>query len=143
MYLLDTSVVTASRKLATGRIDQNVRTWLNSIEKGLSYVSAITLFELEHGILLVARRDAAQAARLKRWLIESVLPAFESRILAMSDQVALQCARLNGSESSSDRDRWIAATALVHNFTVVTRNVADFERAGVALINPWLAAATS
>lgn len=141
MYLLDTNVVSESRKLATGRIDQKVKRWLEAVETTPSYVSAMTVFELERGTLLLERRDAAQGKLFRRWLKEVVLPTFDGRILPMNAEVATQCALLHVPDPASDRDSWIAATALVHNLTVVTRNVPDFERTGVKLINPWIARA--
>jgi toxin FitB len=128
MYLLDTNVVSESRKLATGRADPNVVAWMSASEPALTHISAITLFELEHGVLLMERR---------RWLVETVHPAFEGRIVPMSAEVAIQCARLHVPDPRSERDSWIAATALVHDMTVVTRNVDDFAGTGVSLINPW------
>jgi predicted nucleic acid-binding protein len=140
MYLLDTNVVSESRKLATGRADTNVTTWMESIDPEFTFLAAISWFELEYGVLLMERRDKAQGAMLRRWLTETVQPAFEGRVLPMSTEVATRCARLHVPDPRSERDAWIAATALVHDLTVVTRNVADFAQAGVALINPWEAA---
>ncbi len=139
MYLLDTNVVSESRKLATGRADANVLEWLSTTDPALTRLSAITLFELEFGTLLMEQRDAAQGAMLRRWLVETVQPAFEGRILPMSAEVATRCARLHVPNPRSERDSWIAATALVHDLTVVTRNVDDFAQTGVSLINPWVA----
>lgn len=137
MYLLDTNVISESRKLASGRADPNVLAWMTATDPALTYISAITVFELEHGILLMERRDAAQGAMLRRWLVEAVHPTFEGRILPMSAEVATRCARLHVPDPRSERDSWIAATALVHDLTIVTRNIADFAHSGVALINPW------
>lgn len=137
MYLLDTNVVSESRKLATGRADPNVVAWMSATDPALTNISAITLFELEHGVLLMERRDRVQGAMLRRWLVETVQPAFEGRILPMSAEVATQCARLHVPDPRSERDSWIAATALVRDMTVVTRNVDDFAATGVSLINPW------
>lgn len=137
MYLLDTNVVSESRKLATGRADPNVVAWMSATDPALTYLSAITLFELEHGVLLMERRDSIQGALLRRWLVETVHPAFDGRILAMSAEVATQCARLHVPDPRSERDSWIAATALIHDMTVITRNVDDFAGTGVSLINPW------
>jgi predicted nucleic acid-binding protein len=100
-------------------------------------VSAITLLELEMGVLQIERRDGAQGAVLRVWLDGHVLPAFAGRVLAVDAAVALQCARLHVPDMRSERDAMIAATAMVHRMTVVTRNVADFESSGVALLNPW------
>jgi predicted nucleic acid-binding protein len=137
MYLLDTNVVSESRKLATGRADPNVVAWMSATDPASTHISAITLFELEHGVLLMERRDSIQGAMLRRWLVETVQPAFEGRIVPMSAEVAIRCARLHVPDPRSERDSWIAATALVHDMTVVTRNVDDFAGIGVSLINPW------
>lgn len=137
MYLLDTNVVSESRKLATGRADANLAAWMESVDTAFTFLAAISWFELEYGVLLVERRDTAQGSILRRWLNETVQPAFFGRIVAMSAEVAARCARLHVPDSCSERDSWVAATALVHDLTVVTRNVADFARTGVALLNPW------
>ena len=137
MYLLDTNVVSESRKLASGRADPNLVAWMSATDPVLTYLSAITIFELEYGVLQMERRDAVQGAMLRRWLVETVHPAFERRILPMSAEVATRCARLHVPDPIPFRDGLIAATALVHGMTVATRNVADFAATGVALVNPW------
>lgn len=137
MYLLDTDVVSESRKLASGRADRAVAAWLSAVDPAVTYLSAITIFELEHGVLLTERRDPVQGAMLRSWLAETVLPAFEGRVLPMSAEVATRCARLHIPDPRGERDSWIAATALVHDLTVVTRNIADFTRTGVSIVNPW------
>ena len=101
------------------------------------FLSAITILELETGALLVERRDPAQGAILRAWLDGHVLPAFAGRVLAVDTAVAQRCARLHVPDPRADRDALIAATALVHGMTVVTRNVADFEPTGVPTLNPW------
>jgi len=83
------------------------------------------------------RRDPRQGAELRVWLDSQVLPAFEGRILPIDRNVAIRCASLHVPNPRSFRDSLIAATALVHGMTVVTRNVADFEPTGVAVLNPW------
>ena len=139
MYLFDTNVVSESRKVPSGKADPLVEAWLASIDAAQMHLSAMSLFELEHGILLLERRDPQQGTALRRWLADVVIPGFEGRILPMSADVAVRCARLHVPDPRGERDRWIAATALVYNLTVVTRNVADFEPTGVPLINPWTA----
>ncbi len=104
---------------------------------GSLYVSAITLLELEMGVLQIERRDGAQGAVLRAWLDGHVLPAFAGRVLAVDLTVALQCAQLHVPDRLSERDAMIAATANVHRMTVVTRDVVDFASCGVALLNPW------
>ena len=95
------------------------------------------MLELETGVLLIKRRNTAQGAVMRRWLDDHVLPAFTDRILPIDAAVALRCARLHDPDRMSERDALIAATALVHGMTVVTRNVADFEPSAVAIVDPW------
>ena len=83
------------------------------------------------------RRDAAQVGRLRAWIEAQVLPQFEGRVLPVDTAVARRCARLHVPDHRSERDALIAATALVHGFAVVTRNVADFAPIGVAIVDPW------
>lgn len=138
MFLLDTNVVSELRKAKSGKAHPLVTAWATKVPAGSLYLSAITLLELEMGVLHVERRDAAQGAIIRRWLDGHVLPAFAGRVLAIDAAVALQCARLHVPDRLGERDAMIAATALVHGMTVVTRNVADFEATGVPLVNPWL-----
>ncbi len=135
MYLLDTNVVSELRK--AGRADSNVVAWASKVATGTLYISAITLLEIELGILLLERRDQPQASILRVWMQSHVLPAFEGRVLPVDTAVALQCAQLHVPNRRAERDALIAATAVVHGMTVVTRNVNDFEGTGALLINPW------
>ena len=138
MFLLDTNVVSELRKAKSGKAHPSVTAWAARIPAGSLYVSAITLLELEMGVLQIERRDAAQGTVIRTWLDGHVLPAFAGRVLAVDTAVALRCARLHVPDRLSERDAMIAATALVHGMMVVTRNLADFEASGVPLINPWL-----
>lgn len=138
MYLLDTNVVSELRKAKTGKADVNVIAWANSVPPTGMFLSAISVLELETGILLIERRDQEQGKMLRHWFENQVLPAFEGRILVVDTAVARQCASLHVPDPRSDRDALIAATALVHKMTVVTRNVDDFKLTGVALLNPWI-----
>ena len=95
--------------------------------------------EIEMGVLAVERRDATQGALLRRWLEEHVLPAFDDRILPVDTQVARQCAQLHVPDRRAERDALIAATALIHRMTVVTRDITDFEPMKVKLLDPWSA----
>jgi hypothetical protein len=99
--------------------------------------SAIVVQELEIGVLQLERRDLAQGAILRNWLDEYVLPTFVDRVLPIDTAVARRSARLHVPDPQPYRDGLIAATALVHGLTVVTRNVVDFETTGVPLLNPW------
>ncbi len=137
MFLLDTNVVSELRKAGDGKADANVVTWLSSVDAATLYLSAMTLMEIELGVLRIERRDAAQGARLRAWMTHHVLPEFLDRTLPVDAAVALRCAPLHVPDPRSERDALIAATALVHGMTVVTRNVADFEATGVPLLNPW------
>ena len=101
------------------------------------FLSAITILEIEVGVLMLTRRDAAAGAVLRTWIGDKVMPAFEGRILAVDTAVAQRCARLHVPDRRAERDALIAATALVHRLTVVTRNTADFQPMGVDLLNPW------
>ncbi len=140
MYLLDTNVVSELRKAKSGKADANVVAWAASVPVGGLFISAITVLELEMGVLQVERRDPSQGAVLRSWMTSHVLPAFPGRVLPVDVAVALRCAQLHVPNRCSERDALIAATALVHGMTVVTRNVADFQPSGAAMLNPWEAA---
>ena len=137
MHLLDTNVVSELRKLRSGRADRQVSRWATSVPVGGFFISAITLLEIEKGVLLMAQRDVVQGTLLRAWMNEQVIPSFAGRVLPVDDAVALRCAALHVPDPRPERDALIAATALVHGMTVVTRNVADFLPMGVALLNPW------
>ncbi len=137
MFLLDTNVISELRKAGDGKADIKVVSWLGSVEATKLYISVITLMELELGILLVARRDPEQGTKLRIWMDRHVVPEFADRTLSVDTAVALRCAQLHVPNPCAERDGLIAATALVHGMTMVTRNVADFERTGVNIINPW------
>lgn len=137
MFVLDTNVVSELRKAKSGKADPKVTAWATAQQPVGLYISAITVLELEMGILQVGRRDAAQGTLLRAWLEQHVLPAFSGRILPIDELVARRCAALHVPDPRSERDALIAATALVHGMTVVTRNVADFGATGVGLLNPW------
>lgn len=141
MFVLDTNVVSELRKAKAGKADRNVAAWASSVSADSLFVSAITILELETGVLLVQRRDPEQGALLRTWLDQHVLPAFSGRVLPVDTAVAQRCAALHVPDPRSDRDALIAATAMVHHMTVVTRNVADFAVTGAPLLNPWDAVA--
>jgi len=140
MYLLDTNVLSELRKIRLGKADARVAAWADRVDAADLYLSVISVQELEIGVLLAERRDAAQGATLRAWLNGQVLPAFSGRILAIDSAVALRSARLHVPDPRPVRDGLIAATALVHGLVVVTRNLADFEPTGAQTLNPWAAA---
>ncbi len=137
MYLLDTNVVSEIRKIRLGKADPHVAAWADSVATADLFLSAVSLQELEIGVLLCERRDPPQGALLRAWLQQQVLPAFAGRILPVDTAVALRSAALHVPDPKSVRDGLIAATALVHGMTVVTRNIADFQATAVRLLNPW------
>jgi toxin FitB len=139
MFVLDTNVVSELRRRE--KTHRNVLAWADGIPAVNFFLSAITVLELELGILLLARKNTANAASLRTWLDQQILPRFEGRILPVDTAVAQRCARLHVPDTRAERDALIAATALVHGMIVVTRNASDFESLGVAILNPWLAAA--
>lgn len=138
MFLIDTNVISESRKMRSGRAAPQVVAWLKATDPSTTFISAMTLFELELGVVRIERRDATQGASLRRWLDQIVKPGFAGRVLAMDGAVAVACAGLHVPDPVSERDGWIAATALVHGLTVVTRNVRDFEGTGVGVVDPWV-----
>jgi toxin FitB len=142
MYVLDTSVVSEMRKAQSARAgaaraNAGVKAWLGSVPASSLYLSAITVLELEIGCLRLERRDPAQGKTLRTWIDKLVLPAFAGRILPIDAPVALRCAALHVPNPPAERDALIAATALVHGMTVVTRDTADFASTGARLLNPW------
>jgi len=137
MYLLDTNVVSELRKAKSSKAVKQVVAWASSISAATLFLSVITILELESGILLMERRDPTQGAILRSWLNTHVLPTFTDRILAIDTAVAQRCAKLHVPNRCSDRDAMIAATALVHGMTIVTRNVDDFKSSGADMLNPW------
>jgi predicted nucleic acid-binding protein len=137
MFLIDTNVISESRKIRSGRAAPEVIAWLKATDPSTTFISAMSLFELELGVVRVERRDPAQGEKLRHWLDHIVKPGFSGRVLAMDSAVAVACAALHVPDPVSERDGWIAATALAHGLTMVTRNVADFDATGVLIVNPW------
>lgn len=134
-YLLDTNVVSELRESARRHAD--VEDWILAQPPASLFVSAVTILELEQGVALKERKDKRQGARLRQWMERVVLTRFAGRVLSVDQAVATRCAHLHVPNQRAERDAMIAATALTHGMTVVTRNVADFESTGVAFFNPW------
>ena len=137
MYLLDTNVVSEFRKSADGRINKSVKRWADEISPDLMFISVISVLELEIGVLQIERRDKKQGLVLRKWLNKHVLPAFLDRVLPVDVAVAQRCASLHVPNPKSERDAMIAATAIEHRMTIVTRNVSDFSQSGVKIFDPW------
>ena len=137
MYLLDTNVVTELRR--PGKAASAVLAWSRAAVAHQLFISWITVFELELGVRQKERRDATQGRLLRQWLEMQVLPQFQGRVLDVDIAVARRCAALHSPDPAPERDAWIAATALVHHMTVVSRNTRDFLACGAQVFNPWLA----
>jgi predicted nucleic acid-binding protein len=136
MFILDTNAVSELRNAQFGKADPRFVQWAGSASPSDFYISAITVMELDVGTLQIERRDIVQGAALRRWLEMQVLPSFGGRVLPVDMDVVRRCARLRVPDRKNERDALIAATALVHGMTLVTRNVADFASTGVPLVNP-------
>lgn len=135
MFLLDTNVVSELRR---GRnANEAVRLWAAGQDPATQFLSVVSIQELQYGILLKRRRDPAEAAKIEAWLRNQIMRDFDGRIIVVDTEIALAVAALHVPVRRPERDAWIAATALLHSLTVVTRNTRDFLDAGVELLNPW------
>lgn len=138
MFVLDTNVVSELRKARSGKANPGVAAWAATVPSGRMFVSAITIHELEHGVLLAERADPVQGEVLRRWLDTSVAAAFADRVLVVDEAVAKRAAALHVPDPAPFRDALIGATALEYHMSVVTRNVRDFERFDrLTVLNPW------
>lgn len=138
MYLLDTNVLSEIRKISQGKAHPAVAAWAERVDFDRCYLSVITLLEIEQGILRVRHRgDEAQFARLENWLEGMVLPTFDTRILPVDRHTARVCARLHIPDRRPYNDALIAACAIRHDLTLVTRNTRDFQDLRVPLLNPF------
>jgi toxin FitB len=135
MFLLDTNVISELRR--RDRTNPKVAAWIESVPSGETFLSSITVLELETGALLRERRDAVQGRLLREWIEDRVLTSFAGRILPVDTEVARRCARLHVPNPRPQRDSLIAATALIHGLVVATRNPADFDPMAVPVLNPW------
>jgi toxin FitB len=138
MFLLDTNVLSETRKLAKGIGSDQVKEWFTAQQSQDLYISVISLFEIERGILLLQRRDKPQAAILQKWFAQKLKPEFKSQTLGIDERIASECAALHVPDPKPYMDALIAATARVHDFTLITRNTKDFEPMGARCINPWV-----
>lgn len=131
-FLLDTNVVSEIRR---GR-DSNVAAWAGEVADAQLYLSVLTLGEIRKGIERLRVRDPSQADVFAAW-IEQLRDHFADRIVSIDDRVAEEWGRLNAPAERKTVDSLIAATARVHDLTVVTRNTGDFEACDVEVLNPW------
>jgi len=138
MFIIDTNVISEIRKKGSGKADQNVIKWAESVDSSEIFLSSITILEIEIGILIAERKDKKKGAIFREWLHNIVIPEFKDRVLSFGLEEFLRCASLHVPDKCSERDSIICATAIVHNMTVVTRNVKDFPKGKVKLLNPWV-----
>ena len=131
MYLLDTNVISEAR-----RGSREALSWLRSVDPQSVYLSVVTLGEIMRGIALKRKLDPRAASHLEEWLRE-LRQDHRDRILPITDRVAIEWGRVAAIRPRGDADGLIAATAIVHELIVVTRNVGDFDDTGVPVVNPW------
>ncbi|MFC2305249.1 MAG: type II toxin-antitoxin system VapC family toxin [Cardiobacterium hominis] len=137
MYLLNTNIISELKKLDSGKIHPQVQRWAYSINLMQTKISVVSITEIRTGILSLARKDQAQAASLDNWFTNRLLPAYRTRTLSVDTEVALICAQLHIPAKRPINDAYIAATAIAHNLTLVTRNVRDFQGLPLILENPF------
>lgn len=137
MYLLDTNIISELKKLDSGKIHPQVQRWAYSINLMQTKISVVSITEIRTGILSLTRKDQAQAASLDNWFTNRLLPAYRTRTLSIDTEVALICAQLHIPAKRPINDAYIAATAIAHNLTLVTRNVRDFQGLPLMLENPF------
>lgn len=134
-FLLDTNVL--SEFYRGRRADANVLRWSAAQDQRDFAISVINLKELEYGVLNIARSDVARSLSLRAWLDHFLLSQFGDRLIPVDGEVARRAAALDVPERRPVADGLIAATALVHDLTMVTRNTSHFVPTGVRLLNPW------
>lgn len=137
MYLLDSDVIVELRKAGTGKANENVVNWANSVPTAGTFLSAITILELEIAILEFEWQDEERGPLMRQWLDDHVIPAFDGRVLPINEKVARKFAQFHSHTPHSEGATLLAATALVHGLTVVTRNTDEFKQTGVTICNPW------
>lgn len=137
MYLVDTNVISEVRK--RDRADKGVMAFFREAAQediGL-YLSVVTIAELRRGVELIRHRgDKPQATRLENWL-DAILREFGQNILSVDEEIGQLWGRLRVPHPEHALDKLIAATALIHDLTVVTRNVDDFTGTGARVLNPF------
>jgi predicted nucleic acid-binding protein len=133
MYLIDTNVISDAFKGVSAP-----SVWLADVDPRHIFLSVVTVGEIERGVVIAAAKNPRKSALLANWLSE-LRTEHATRLLDVTEEVALRWGRISTGKARGDADGLIAATALVHDLTLVTRNVADFADAGVRLFNPWQA----
>lgn len=133
-FLIDTNILSELRK--GQRCDPQVRAWYEGIAESDIYVSVIVLGEIRRGTELLRRRDPVAAAKLEAWLL-ALRASLGDRLLPVSDDITDCWGRLGIPDALPVADGLLAATALVHDLVLVTRNTRDVERSGALLLNPF------
>lgn len=134
-FLVDTNVLSDARK----RANSGVTTWFAAQVRADLAISVVALLELERGVQRLERRDEAAGAHLRHWLDTAIPVAFHGSILAIDERIARRAATLHVPDPMPEMDALVAATALEHRLTLVTRNTKDFHGTGIPLLNPWTA----
>lgn len=139
VYLLDTNVISELRR--PQKAPHSLLAWSRQTPPQDLFISCITVFELELGVRLKEHKDSIQGNMLRHWLERQILPQFRTRTIHIDTEIARRCAAMHVPNPAPERDAWIAATALAHDLTVVTRNTRDFMACGARVLNPWQIAA--
>ncbi|MCY6412791.1 type II toxin-antitoxin system VapC family toxin [Acinetobacter sp. VNH17] len=137
MYLLDTNILSQIRKIHHPHCPNAFKHWFETTDLSLCYLSVITIFEIEQGILRKEHIDPIQGHLLRTWFEQKIQSEFKDRVLELNMTIALKTAQLHVPNPASLTDSMIGATALQHNLTLITRNTKDFQSFGVKLFNPF------
>ncbi|MBS9779622.1 MAG: type II toxin-antitoxin system VapC family toxin [Moraxellaceae bacterium] len=135
--LLDTNVVSEIRKVNSNNCPIKFKNWFDNIELSKCYLSVLTLYEIELGILQKQRKDPTQALMLRNWFEQQIKPEFRYRILDLNTKSAINTAKLHVPNPASLVDSFIASTAIENDMILVTRNVKDFATFPVKILNPF------
>ena len=133
MYLLDTAIVLDLRKARAGQSDAGLAAWAGGVARQKLFISALNLLEIENAAARLGRKDRAAGLQVRDWIDQNVVPAFDGRVLAIDAAIVRRRAQL---PYANTRDGLLAATALEHGLTFVTRRVTAFRAGRVKLLNP-------
>lgn len=138
MFLLDTNIISELRKATAGKANSGVVEWAREVPPAVNFLSVISLHEIAYGVLLAEHSDTRKGAILRNWMEEDVKPNFADRVIPIDETVATAAASFHIPDRAPLADSLIAATALVHGLTVVTRDHRGFSRfTDVEVLDPW------